>query len=223
MLQPLRRYSPHDAGTQCQCNFLAIVKYYPTLTLTSRTPIHTSCLPPYHIPFRLLGSQPHSAVMMASHLVQCLRKLFTTAISLTWSKNNGKLICTLFMELSRKLTTGYVMCDSPLLKLASICKVSLSTPAQGTSMSLVSLTSLTPRPSITSSCRHGLTARVSILNAVTDATHLPMSRPQHLTASRPWCFASISPMLNSSQKFFESLELTLVTCTPTHRQMSGEH
>lgn len=63
------------------------------------------------------------------------------------------------------------MCDSPLSRPASICEVSLSTPGQGTSMPLVSLTLLTPRPSIVSSCRRGWTARVRILKARTDSTY----------------------------------------------------
>lgn len=46
---------------------------------------------------------------------------------------------------------------------------------------------------------------------------------QQLTASRPWCFASMSPMLYSSQKFFESSELMLAIYTPIHRHVSGEH
>lgn len=81
MLQPLRKYCPFDASTTSIVS-LAIVEYYPILTLTSRILIHTSCLL-YRVLLRSSGFQPRSAVMTALHLVQCLRKLFTTVISLT--------------------------------------------------------------------------------------------------------------------------------------------
>ena len=64
------------------------------------------------------------------------------------------------------------MRDSPLSKLASICKMSQSTRGQEISMPLVSLTSSTPRPSTVSSSRHGWTARVRTPNARTDSIHL---------------------------------------------------
>ena len=90
-------------------------------------------------------------------------------------KEQWQAFLTLRVEANHKLTTGYVMCDSPLSKLVSIYKVSLSTRRQETSMPLVWLTSSTPTPSTPSLCRHGWTAHVRILTARTDTIRIPFT------------------------------------------------